>query len=142
MEDERNEGFATLEFFPPMDGKKTVCAFSSWGLTCCSFHSTRLCKYIILDSLSAYFCGVQNISEYYLCTLNLCVWIFIWICLFHIQIYLFHKLPLSGIICRKKWEPGNLVSRPFFLPKCESWNQSQQKFLDFIPYLSLFLWNW
>ena len=120
MEDERNEGFATLEFFPPMDGKKTVCAFSSWGLTCCSFHSTRLCKYIIPDSLSAYFCGVQNISEYCnlipdtLCTLNLCVWILIWICLFNIQIDLFHKLPLSGIICRKKWEPRNLVSRPFF----------------------------
>ena len=69
--------FATLEIFPLMDRKKTVCAFSSWGLTCCSFHSTRLCKNVIPDNLSAYFCGFQNIPEYcnlipdILCTLNL-----------------------------------------------------------------------
>ena len=69
--------FATLEFFLPMDRKKTVCAYSSWGLTCCSFHSTILFKYIIPDILSAYFCCVQNIPEYcnlipdILCTLNL-----------------------------------------------------------------------
>ena len=73
MEDERNEGFATLEFFPPMDGKKTVCAFSSWGLTCCSFHSTRLCKYIIPDSLSAYFV-VFRISQNIIYVLSICAY--------------------------------------------------------------------